>query len=98
MMILAMVLLAILLALPIFMILQSWNEDLANLGQQKLPIDDTGLQAFFNDITLRHQTLFTILVVSEIVVLILFLLTFRASLKPDSKLTATSSKEDAQKT
>jgi hypothetical protein len=82
MMVLAVIFLAILLALPIFMLIESWNEDLVNLGNMGTPIDDTGLQNFLNDIAVRHQTLLTILAVSEIALLVLFILAFRAGLKP----------------
>jgi hypothetical protein len=81
MMILAMVFLAILLVLPIFVLVESWNEDLANLGQQGTPLDDTGIQSYFNDVSARHQTLLTILAIGEITMLVLFVLAFRAGLK-----------------
>jgi len=82
MIMLAMVFLAISLVLPIYMLVESWNEDLVNLGHRGTPLDDTGVQSYFNDVSARHQTLLTILAIGEIAMLILFILAFRAGLKP----------------
>jgi hypothetical protein len=82
MLVVSMVLLTIMIIFPLYMLIESWNEDLTNLGQQSTPLDQTGIQSYFADATVRHQTLLTILAVGEVVLLVLFILTFRMAIRP----------------
>ncbi len=82
MMALAMVILIAMLAFPIYVLVESWTEDVGRLGSQPLPLDQTGLSSYYNDIAARHQLLLVILAITEVVLLIIFTLVFRAALKP----------------
>ncbi len=84
MLVLAIIILVIMLAFPIYVLVESWNEDVGKLGSQPLPLDQTGLSSYYNDIAARHQLLLIILAITEVVLLIIFLLVFRAALKPES--------------
>lgn len=81
-MMLASLFLALALAFPIYMIFESWNEDYADLAHrgESVNFDQTDIQSYFQDATVRHQILFTILAVCETVFVILFVITLRASL------------------
>jgi hypothetical protein len=87
MLIISIVLLAIMVIFPFYMLIESWTEDFIDLGHrgEDVNFDQTDIQSFFADATVRHQTLLTILGVGEAVLLIAFILTFRSAIKPELK-------------
>jgi hypothetical protein len=81
-MVLSFILLAIALILPIYVVIESSNLDFQDLVHRGPLLDETQIQSYFHDTTVRHQMLFTILAVSESVLVVLFIIAFRASMKP----------------
>ncbi len=75
------ILLGIVLVFPVFMIIQSWNTDYANLAQQGPSLDDTELNNYFANAAVQHQLILTILAIVEIPVLIVLALTIRALMR-----------------
>jgi hypothetical protein len=68
---------------PVYVLIESWNEDFADLGHrgQSAQFDWTDAQGYFADATVKHETLLIILAVGEIVLLVLFILTFSLSMR-----------------
>jgi hypothetical protein len=81
MMVLAAVFLSVALIFPVYMIIESWNEDFIDLTHRGELGDQTDIQSYFNDATVRHQTLFTILAAGEVVFVVLLVITLRAIFK-----------------
>jgi uncharacterized membrane protein YphA (DoxX/SURF4 family) len=79
--VIAAILLAAALIFPMYMLIESSNEDFRDLMHRGFPLDETQIDAYFQDATVRHQTLFAILAVGELVLVVLFVIALRASLK-----------------
>jgi len=78
---LAILFLALALILPIYALIESYNEDFRDLLHRGPLLDDTQIQEYFQDATARHIRTLTILAIVEVVFVILFVLALRASFK-----------------
>jgi hypothetical protein len=79
---LAAIFIGIALVLPVYALVESWNEDFANLTRRGNLLDETDLQDYFQETTVRHQTLFTFLAIFEVVLVVLIAITLRTAFKP----------------
>jgi hypothetical protein len=83
MLVLLAILLAVMVALPFYIVLESWNQDYVDLVHrgESVNFDQTDIQSYFADATVRHQNLLIILAIAELLLLIPFTLALRAALK-----------------
>ncbi|MEM3459467.1 MAG: hypothetical protein QXW63_00045 [Candidatus Bathyarchaeia archaeon] len=83
---LAGIFLAIALALPSYVLIEATTEDLRQfnkfLQENQLPLDDTDVEQFIYVTGTRHQRLFAVLLIFELVFTILFAIVLWLSLKP----------------
>jgi hypothetical protein len=79
------VFLGIALILPTCVIIESNIEDLRQynnfLRDHTVPLDDTEIEQFISITSTRHQTIFTILLISELILVTLFAITLWLTIK-----------------
>ena len=78
---LAAIFISLALVLPVYALVESWNEDFTDLTRRGPLFDETDLPNYFQDATVRHQTLFTFLAIFEVVLAVLIVITLRAAFR-----------------
>lgn len=73
--------LAIALIFPIFMVVEASNEDFSDLIHRGPLLDETDIQSFLANAQTRHNRLYTILAIAELVLVAIFVIALWLSLK-----------------
>lgn len=69
------------LLLPVYAVITSLNEDFRYYVISN-PLDETARQNLINEATTRHNTLFTIVIIAEIILVSLFAVSLWSAIRP----------------